>query len=263
MDKKDSPSVTQDIKQLLANDPLLEEALYESSGCGQVLKNFLTVYEPLVKLKREIIPKLSTSNLSILILGETGTGKEMIAESIHAGSGRVGKFVPVNCSGIPSELLESEFFGCVKGAYTGAITDRNGYVKEADNGTLFLDEIGDMPSLLQAKILRLCQSKRYRRVGSSTEDVSNFRLVTATNKFDIESSTSFRLDLYYRIAGSVIKLPNLAKRGIEDIKLIVKTFSRSPAITEKILEDVTAKTLKGNVRELLNIIEEHNVLISS
>lgn len=247
----------------LDNDPLFQEALREQSATGKVLKNFLTVYEPLVELKNVIIPKLAPSNLPILILGETGTGKEMIAEALH-GDRPKNKFIPVNCSGIPSELLESEFFGCVKGAYTGANNDRNGYVYEADGGTLFLDEIGDMPPLLQSKLLRLLQCRRFRKVGSVKEETSNFRLVSATNKFDLEKSKEFRLDLFYRIAGHIIKLHPLHKRGLPDIELIVNRFviPNREDIKKKILEDITGKELKGNVRELLNIIEEHNVLMA-
>lgn len=257
----DKPKLTkQDLLKQLDDDPLFKEIEHETTPTGRILKDFLTVYEPLVLLKNITIPKLAPSNLPILILGETGTGKELIARSLH--NNRKGNFVAVNCGGIPGELLESEFFGCVKGAYTGAYNDRQGYIKEAEGGTLFLDEIGDLPGLLQAKILRLLQSGKYRRVGSAVEETSSFRIVSATNIFDIGDSHSFRLDLYYRIAGSIIKLPSLQKRGVEDIKLIVERFSRNQQIAEKILSDVTARPLKGNVRELLNIIEEHNVLMS-
>lgn len=255
----------EEITQLLKNDPLFNEIKEELTPTGRVLKNFLTVYDPLLKLKQETIPKLAPSLLPILILGETGTGKEMIAEALHHGGQpeRRGKLVKVSCCSIPSELLESEFFGAIKGAYTGCTQDKEGYVKEAENGTLFLDEIGDMPLLLQGKLLRVLQDKKYRRVGSTKEESSNFRLVTATNRFNIEEETDrFRSDLYYRIRGSVIKLPNLAKRGIEDIKLIVNHFAKTKEIAVKILGDVTARELKGNVRELLWIIEEHNVLMS-
>lgn len=245
------------------DDPLFKEALFDSTPLGKVLKNFLTVYPPLLDLKDNILPKLALSNLRVLILGETGTGKEMIAEAIHAGSLCKGKFVPVNCACIPSELMESEFFGHVKGAFTGAVGDKEGYVKEAEQGTLFLDEIGDMPLLLQSKLLRVLESKKYRRVGSPEEKLANFRLVTATNRFDLLAQGSgFRADIYYRIAQYVVKLPSLDKRGIEDIKLIVRNRCQDERICQKILDDVTGKSLDGNVRELINIIENHKVMMS-
>jgi transcriptional regulator with PAS, ATPase and Fis domain len=249
-------------KLLEEDDKLLKEAIYECSPWGKVLKNFLTVYPPLVAIKMELIPKLSPSDISVLILGETGTGKEMIAESLHGD--RKGKLVKVSCCSIPGELLESEFFGAKKGAYTGLTYDKEGYIKEAENGTLFLDEIGDMPLLLQGKLLRVLQDKKFRRVGDTKEESSNFRLVSATNRFDIKKETDrFRSDLYHRIAGTVVKLPSLSKRGVEDIKLIVETYTTKGRadIAEKILSDVTARNLDGNVRELLNIIQEHNVLM--
>jgi len=253
----------EDVAKLLKeDDKLFQEAVYELSPWGKVLKNFLTVYPPLIELKTDKIPRLCAAEIPILILGETGTGKEMIAEALHGE--RRGKLVKVSCCSIPETLLESEFFGAKKGAYTGLSYDKEGYIKEAENGTLFLDEIGDMPILLQGKLLRVLQDKKFRRVGDTKEESSNFRLVSATNRFDIkEKSDRFRSDLYHRIAGSVIKLPNLSKRGVEDIKLIVDTFvlPGRKDIAEKIMEDVTARTLEGNVRELLNIIQEHNVLM--
>lgn len=257
------PTRSEVAKLLQEDDKLFAEAIYDCSPWGRVLKNFLTVYPPLVSIKTELIPKLTPSDIPVLILGETGTGKEMIAESLHGE--RKGKLVKVSCCSIPGELLESEFFGAKKGAYTGCNYDKEGYIKEADGGTLFLDEIGDMPLLLQGKLLRVLNDKRYRRVGDMEERVSNFRVVSATNRFDIKKEPErFRSDVYHRLAGTVIKLPSLGKRGVEDIKLIVDKFVLPGRvdIAEKILADVTARTLDGNVRELLNIIQEHNVLMS-
>lgn len=250
--------MTDDIAKLLSEDKSLLEEL---TPWGKVLKNFLTVYPPLIELKTQKIPRLCAANIPVLILGETGTGKEMIARSLHGE--RKGPFVKVSSCCIPLELLESEFFGCVKGAFTGANRDRDGFIKEADGGTLFLDEIGDMPPILQAKLLVVLQDKCYRRVGDTKEMSSNFRLITATNHFDLldNENIHFRDDLYYRIAGSVIKLPNLHKRGHEDIKLIVEHFCENEIIREKIFEELQGKNLRGNVRELINIIEEHKVMM--
>jgi transcriptional regulator with PAS, ATPase and Fis domain len=226
----------------------------------QKLANYITNYQPLLDIKQRVV-KLSRldTNLPVIILGETGTGKELIAEALHGA--RKGEFVPVNCSGIPTELLEVEFFGCVKGAYTGATSDRTGLVKEAKGGTLFLDEIGDMPPALQAKLLRLLEQKKFRPVGSPKEESADCRFVSATNKINLEDSPTFRSDLYYRLAGHKIILPTLAERGGEDLRLLVNYFCKSnEQLAAKILNDITGKLLKGNVRQLINIIEEHKVL---
>jgi transcriptional regulator with PAS, ATPase and Fis domain len=206
---------------------------------------------------KEIIRKYSKPeiNLPILILGETGTGKELVAQALAAG--RKGPFVPVNCGGIPDTLLESEFFGSVKGSFTGA-TDRRGYVEEAEGGTLFLDEIGDMPLMLQCKLLRLLQSRKFRRVGETIERPANFRLVSATNCRDLTESKTFRLDLYYRLAGDIIKLPTLFERGY-DYELIIKKFAK-PHLVEKLIKCSCNTVFKGNIRELNNLIEKTNIL---
>jgi transcriptional regulator with PAS, ATPase and Fis domain len=258
------PRSLKELKELSASDDFLNEVSNMAGflePAAKTLEKLLTNYEPLKEIKKKIV-KLSRLDISlpILILGETGTGKELVAEALHGA--RKGSFVPINCGAIPSELLESEFFGCVKGAYTGASQDRVGYVKYAEGGTLFLDEIGELPKQLQAKLLRVLQTKKYRRVGSTVEESINFRLVSATNRNDLDDAPDFRLDLYYRIAGHIIKLPNLADRGAEDIKLIVNKFATNPEVAKKILNDVLGQKLKGNVRQLLNIIDEHNVLMS-
>lgn len=254
------PPSLAELAALAANDQFIADVL--KTPCEKKLDEMLTCYEPLILLKKTIL-KLALANLPVLILGETGTGKELVAEALHISPQRLGKFVPVNCAGIPSELLESEFFGSVKGAFTGA-ENKTGYVKEAENGTLFLDEIGDMPSILQSKILRVLETKRYRRVGTTTEEVASFRLVSATNKVSIDCphNSSFREDLYYRLCGTCLRLPPLRERGVEDIKLLVDRFTRpdKPALKERILADLAGKDLKGNIRQLRNIIEEHNVL---
>jgi transcriptional regulator with PAS, ATPase and Fis domain len=258
------PRSLKELKELSASDDFLNEVSNMAGflePAAKVLERMLTNYGPLLEIKKRVV-KLSRLdiNLPILILGETGTGKELIAEALHGA--RKGNFTAVNCGGIPSELLESEFFGCVKGAYTGAAQDRIGYIKQSDGGTLFLDEIGELPRAMQSKLLRVLQSKKYRRVGSPVEESVNFRLVSATNRENLDDHPEFRQDLYYRIAGHVIKLPCLGDRGAEDIKLIVNKFATNPEVAKKILNDVLGQKLKGNVRQLLNIIEEHNVLMS-
>ena len=158
---------------------------------------------------RRLVEVVAPSASSVLVQGETGTGKEMVAEAIHAMSGRKGKLVTVNCAAIPAELLESELFGHEKGAFTGADKARQGRFELADNGTLFLDEIGDMPLELQSKLLRALESRKIQRVGGSDDIEVDFRLVCATHQ-NIESFVdkgSFRADLFYRINVFPILLP--------------------------------------------------------
>lgn len=238
-------------------------ALMSTPLINVALDKIITCYQPLVEIK-ERVKLLAPTNLSVLILGETGTGKELIAEALHIGSGRKGNFVPVNCAGIPDTLLEAEFFGSVKGAYTGSVGDREGYVSEARDGTLFLDEIGDMPPLLQSKLLRLLgPCKTFRKVGSNKLETTNFRLVAATNK-NLLATNSFRPDLYYRIAGTTLILPSLGERGFTDCILIIHKFAKNQRVIDTIAAKLNIGTegynLQGNIRELLNIIEEQNIL---
>lgn len=246
-------------KQTKSNPKLATLAGIGQSQTQTVLDKLITCYQPMIDIK-ERVAKLAPHNISVLILGETGTGKELIAEALHGS--RPGKFVPVNCAGIPDTLLESEFFGCVKGAYTGAVSDRDGYVTEAKDGTLFLDEIGDMPLLLQSKLLRMLQSKRFRRVGSVKEEECYFRLVSATNQ--LESTKQLRLDLYYRLAGTTINLPNLEDRGTDDKFLIIETLVNNPTVIKYLLGNNYHKQFyPGNIRQLLNIIEEAKILYAT
>lgn len=226
-----------------------------------ILDQFLTTDAELLELKGRI-RKLAPHNIPILILGETGTGKELIANALH-GNRPAKSFVSVNCGAIPSELLESEFFGNTKGAFTGATSERKGLIHQANGGTLFLDEIGDMPYFLQCKLLRVLEYKTYRRVGELIETPANFRLVTATNILELNNPINkdrFRLDLYYRIAGHVIRLKPLRERPLEDRALICQLRCRTPQLAETLFNKVKSLPLLGNVRELLNLVEEHNIL---
>src|SRR5436190_17136581 len=184
----------------------------------RILNEFLTQDEDLMILKRRVM-KLSLSEIPVLITGETGVGKELIARALHGD--RRGRFVGVNCGGIPDTLLESEFFGCEPGAFTGAIK-RRGYFQEADNGTLFLDEIGELPSLLQCKLLRVLQERRLRPVGSTQEISVICRIVSATNREigKLKDSGEFRLDLFYRLAATIIHIKPLRER-INDLRLLL------------------------------------------
>jgi len=216
----------------------------------------------------EIIKKFSKTNATILITGESGTGKELIAGAIHKFSGRRGEFVVVNCSSIPEHLIESEFFGYAKGAYTGASQNRPGKIRKAINGTLFLDEIGDLPLTQQSKLLRFLQNKEVQTIGSDTTFTANTRVVAATNK-DLQKLISegrFRKDLYYRITQAHVHLPPLRERleDIEDLTLyFVKKICNDikidsdnllEVLTQKIYKELAQKDWPGNVRQLENEI---------
>jgi DNA-binding NtrC family response regulator len=203
---------------------------------------------------------------SVLITGESGTGKELIARAIHYGSARSNEpFIPVNCVAIPSELVESMMFGHVRGAFTGATMDRKGCFELADGGTLFLDEIGDMPALLQAKLLRVLEDGCVVPVGASEPKWVDVRIVAATNanlQEKIERG-AFRQDLFFRLARYTVRLPPLRERR-EDICILAAHFLqllsgemglRTPELSERAALALTAHSFPGNVRELKNIIE--------
>lgn len=241
-------------------DIAAQTGFHTTSQTDLALKNILSVHPRIEELKMSI-RKFAPSDLPILILGETGVGKELFARALH-GERKQNTFVALNCGAIPSELLESELFGSVKGAFTGANTDRKGLIEKANNGTLFLDEIGDMPPLLQCKMLRVLQDQTYRKVGDTSEQKADFRLISATNHIDLLQSNNFRKDLYYRLAGHVIKIPPLRERGLLDIALIAAAFAKTPHVAERIINDTEngLKDFPGNVRELINLIKEYNVI---
>lgn len=203
---------------------------------------------------------------NVLVLGESGTGKELISRAIHYGSERSNKpFVAVNCSAIPSELADAEFFGHVKGAYTGATADRQGYFVKADGGTLFLDEIGDMPLALQAKLLRVLEDGIVIPIGGKTSRKVDVRVVAATNVALREKvqNKQFRQDLFFRLAGYQIGLPPLRERPSDIgplvghfLQLLASQMGRDkPAITREALQTLGRYHYPGNVRELKNLLE--------
>ena len=233
-------------------------------------KSLLDGHSKAVQQVSDLIERVANTSANVLILGESGTGKEVVARSIHTISNRSDKyFVPVNCAAIPQELLESELFGHVKGAFTGAITDRKGRFELAEGGTLFLDEIGDMDLNMQAKLLRVLQEKVYERVGSGKSIRANVRVVAAThrNLEEMVAKGTFREDLYYRLHVYPIELPPLRRRS-EDLPALVY------AITDKIKQEtgthvnVTSDAMSalarytwpGNVRELSNLLERLSIL---
>lgn len=237
-----------------------------AAACGNPIKSHLdTCLDLIISVDKKIedikhrIRKFAPHNIPILILGETGVGKELIARALH-GNRKPDSFVPLNCGAIPADLLESELFGAVKGAYTGSVSNRVGLIEKARSGTLFLDEIGDMPPLLQCKLLRVLEDKRYRKVGDTTETAIDFRFISATNHMDLSTKENFRLDLYYRLAGHVIHVPPLRERSTQDINLIVTSLAKNMTVMEEVFARIKDNTLRGNIRELRNIIEECNIL---
>lgn len=199
-----------------------------------------------------------TNRASVLILGETGTGKELFARLIHDQSRRADKpFIPLNCGAIPKELINSELFGHVQGAFTGATSDRNGVFMQANGGTLFLDELGELPAEQQPYLLRALQSRLIRRVGGQCEEMVDTRVIAATNHIDLASNTSpLRSDLYHRLATIVIELPPLRERK-EDIPHLIRHFVKAytpehgpRTLDERTISALTQHEWQGNVREL-------------
>jgi formate hydrogenlyase transcriptional activator len=219
----------------------------------------------------EQVECVAPTDSTVLIQGETGTGKELIARAIHNISSRCGRsFVKLNCAAIPFDLLESELFGHEKGAFTGAIAQRVGRFEMADKGTLFLDEVGDIPPALQPKLLRVLQEQEFERLGSTRTRQVDVRLVAATNRdlTEMMKQGDFRSDLYYRLNVFPIRLPPLRERP-EDIPLLVQYFMQKYARRMgKRIETIPAATMKklvdwpwpGNVRELQNMIERGVIL---
>jgi sigma-54 specific flagellar transcriptional regulator A len=219
---------------------------------------------------RRMMSQVSDTEVSVLIMGESGTGKEVVARSLHLNSERADKpFIPINCGAIPSELLESELFGHEKGAFTGAISSREGRFELADGGTLFLDEIGDMTLNMQVKLLRVLQEKSFERVGGVKTIKTNVRIIAATHK-DLEKmilEELFRQDLYYRINVFPIDMPPLRDRA-EDIPLlldelitIMETEKRgSIRFNSSAISSLCRHEWLGNVRELANLVERMSIL---
>ena len=220
---------------------------------------------------RERIARVAVSDATVLILGESGTGKELAARSIHQMSPRKnGPFIAINCGALPPDLLESELFGHVRGAFTGAVKDKPGLFSAAGGGTLFLDEIGEAPHSVQIKLLRVLQERRYTRVGSTTEQDADVRVVAATNR-DLKSEVAkgrFREDLFYRLHVVPINMPPLRDR-LEDLPLLAEVFLERAAARHKVrpaklASDAMTLLLEhdwpGNIRELANVIEGAVVL---
>jgi two-component system response regulator AtoC len=231
----------------------------------------LVVGSPAMRKALEIVMKVAPHDSPVLITGASGTGKELIARMLHRESSRVaGAFVPVNCGGVPEQLLESEFFGFVKGAFTGADRDKQGLFEAADGGTLFLDEVGELPGSLQVKLLRALQEGEVRRIGATETKRVDVRVISATN-IDLEEAVergTFRKDLYYRLAVVPVHLPQLRSRQEEIPQLVTHLLDRHATrlrvpvegIDPKAMEALLAYPWPGNIRELENVIERALVL---
>jgi DNA-binding NtrC family response regulator len=217
---------------------------------------------------RQMIRRLAGTRLPVVILGQTGTGKELVAKALHDfGTNRHGPFIPIHCGALPSELLESELFGHLKGSFTGALRDQRGLVEAAHNGTLFLDEIGEMPLAMQVKLLRFLQDGSFTPLGARESRRVDVRVVAATHR-DLEAMVndgSFREDLYYRLKGFILRTPSLTERR-EDIPLLAEIFLRRAAPGTRLSRDaltwLTSENWPGNVRELRSLIETAAVLIA-
>jgi len=249
--------------QLVHEMAELREELASIQGSGDIVTRNRAMIEML-----DFAARVAESSISVLIEGESGTGKELVAHYIHRKSDRAEKpFIKVNCAAIPEQLLESELFGHVRGAFTGALKDRQGRFETADGGTIFLDEIGELSSSIQSKLLRVLQTKDFERVGENITRKVDVRVISATNRNLDEAlkEGNFREDLFYRLNGVRIKLPPLRERP-EDVPFLIhhflKEYSKDKSI--EIAQDAD-KALKayrwsGNVRELENVIERAALL---
>ncbi len=219
-----------------------------------------------IRHAREMIERLARSQAPVYITGESGSGKEVAARSIHSKSARAdGPFVAVNCGAIPENLMESEFFGYRKGAFTGANQDKEGFFQAAQAGTLFLDEVADLPLQMQVKLLRVIQEKKVRRVGETNEENVNVRIISATHQNLAErvQSNQFRQDLYYRLNVIELRMPALREMpdDVPDIaQALLERLAREmevplPVLATEAIEALKQYDFPGNVRELENVLE--------
>ena len=257
------------VRHALENKSLVSENIILKK---QVVKKYQIIGESIeIKAIHDLIDKVASTDARVLITGENGTGKELVAHNLHQKSGRSNSpFIEVNCAAIPSELIESELFGHLKGAFTSAIKDRPGKFESANNGTIFLDEIADMSLAAQAKVLRALEENKVQRVGGNKDISVNVRVIAATNKdLDLEiKNGNFREDLFHRLAVILIEVPPLKTRK-DDIGLLVehfvRTLSKDQGLEPKKIDSKAIESLKnypwtGNIRELRNVTERLMIL---
>ena len=267
------PVSLQQLRSLVKSALNLPPLKNKTSSVFEDEENMLLGESPPMLRLRSMVVKLSRSQAPVYISGESGTGKELAARSIHAKSARHGKpFVPVNCGAIPENLMESEFFGHKKGAFTGADNERGGFFQAADGGTLFLDEVADLPLTMQVKLLRAIQEKRVRKLGSTQEENVDVRIISATHQKLTEriEDGRFRQDLYYRLNVIELKMPALREMQ-GDISLIADAIlarlcdangGKRCNLSKSALDSLIHYDFPGNVRELENILERTLALCS-
>ncbi|SSG56476.1 sensory histidine kinase YfhA [Klebsiella pneumoniae] len=253
----------------------IDEALEQRSpATDEAWRQAIVTRSPLMLRLLEQAGMVAQSDVSVLINGQSGTGKEIVAQAIHNASPRHDKpFVAINCGALPEQLLESELFGHARGAFTGAVSNREGLFQAAEGGTLFLDEIGDMPVALQVKLLRVLQERKVRPLGSNRDIEINVRIISATHR-DLPKAMArgeFREDLFYRLNVVNLKIPSLSERT-EDIPLLANHLLRQSADRHKpfvrafssdAMKRLMAAKWPGNVRQLVNVIEQCVALTSS
>ena len=241
--------------------------------CNDIMSEVIIGNCEVTQQLKKLVDMVSISNSTVLLRGETGCGKDVVARAIHSNSNRKGELVNVNCAAIPSELLESELFGHEKGAFTGADSKKEGRFEASNEGTLFLDEIGDMPMPLQAKLLRAIETKTIQRVGGKGEIKLDLRLICATHQ-NIEKKIEdglFRADLFYRINVFPIEIPTLAERKDDIPELlnhILEEIDENKQKNLPIFDDSAISALKeyiwpGNIRELKNLIERASIIFAN
>ena len=264
-------SVSEDVEDSTRNDCASELGIMPTEYRSKGKWEGIIGSSPALQSALEGVKRVAPTDSTVLILGETGTGKELISQAIHNLSARRGRpLIKLNCAAIPFDLLDSELFGHEKGAFTGALAQRTGRFEMADTGTLFLDEIGDIPLALQPKLLRVLQEREFERLGSGRTRPVNVRLVAATHR-DLKQMVrdgEFRSDLYYRLHVFPLSVPPLRERR-EDIPLLVRHFVDEYArrmnrhiesISSRAMEALTSYPWPGNVRELQNFIERAVIL---
>lgn len=246
-----------------------------TSGALQKLPTQIVASSDEMRELLGVVRAVAPTLITVLLTGESGTGKEVFARLIHDWSGRTsGPFVTVNCGAIPEGLIESELFGHEKGSFTGATAERKGFFEAAKGGTIFLDEIGEMPLSAQVKLLRILETGKFTRVGSTTERSSDARVIAATNR-DLELEVragKFRADLYYRLRAVMLRLPPLRNRR-EDIPFLIDSILHDlvarhslphlPHLESEAIEELTSYEWRGNIRELRNTLEQLSVMAFS
>jgi two-component system NtrC family response regulator len=241
-----------------------ENRRLEQNGGGHVLGSIISAAPEMMKVAKTI-ERVASADVSVMLLGASGTGKELLARAVHEKSGRKGEFVAINCAAIPETLLEAELFGYERGAFTGAVKSNVGKIEMAEGGTLFLDEVGDIPLPLQVKLLRFLQERVIERIGGRQQIAVDTRIVCATHQ-DLEAMIAdarFREDLYYRLAEIVVKIPSLAERPGDSVLLarhFVNRFGKElktkvQSLSADALAAIDGYAWPGNVRELENRIK--------